>query len=207
MIKFINMVKQKKGLQRYRCQGCQQCFQHEYHYEAHKPSIPKKIIDRAINVSGVRDTSRVLGISATTVIAHLKKLTPSTVNPVVKQLTKKGKPLTIQLFCEMDQQWSFVKSKKNQRWLWYAWSPQLKQILAYHLGSRTHKSAQQLLSRLKDLPIAVYCTDNFSAYRRLLPSSKHLIGKRYTQRIERNNLNFRTHIKRLTRKTICFSTS
>ncbi|PPK65319.1 insertion element IS1 protein InsB [Methylobacter tundripaludum] len=30
-------------------------------------------------------------------------------------------------------------------------------------------------------------------------------GKRNTQKIERKNLNFRTWINRLTRKTICFS--
>ena len=43
------------------------------------------------------------------------------------------------------------------------------------------------------------------AYRRLMPDSKYLIGKDLTQNIERNNLNVRTHIKRLTRKRICFS--
>ncbi len=32
-----------------------------------------------------------------------------------------------------------------------------------------------------------------------------LIGKDQTWKIERKNLNFRTHIKRLNRKTICFS--
>ncbi len=33
------------------------------------------------------------------------------------------------------------------------------------------------------------------------------MGKRHTQKIERKNLNLRTWIKRLTRKTICFSRS
>ncbi|EOU7577892.1 IS1 family transposase, partial [Shigella sonnei] len=32
-------------------------------------------------------------------------------------------------------------------------------------------------------------------------------SKKCTQRIERHNLNLRTHLKRLTRKTICFSKS
>ena len=32
-----------------------------------------------------------------------------------------------------------------------------------------------------------------------------IIGKDNTWKIERKNLNFRTHIKRLNRKTICFS--
>ncbi|EHD3430994.1 hypothetical protein JRB05_004652 [Escherichia coli O124] len=38
-------------------------------------------------------------------------------------------------------------------------------------------------------------------------STSHVISKKCTQRIERHNLNLRTHLKRLTRKTICFSKS
>jgi len=37
--------------------------------------------------------------------------------------------------------------------------------------------------------------------------TKHDVGKRNTQKIERKNLNLRTWVKRLTRKTICFSKS
>ncbi|MBE8082533.1 MULTISPECIES: IS1 family transposase, partial [Enterobacteriaceae] len=40
-----------------------------------------------------------------------------------------------------------------------------------------------------------------------LPKEKHLTGKIFTQRIERNNLTLRTRIKRLARKTLCFSRS
>ncbi|EIY3035071.1 IS1 family transposase, partial [Shigella flexneri] len=36
---------------------------------------------------------------------------------------------------------------------------------------------------------------------------KHLTGKIFTQRIARNNRTLRTRIKRLARKTICFSRS
>lgn len=43
------------------------------------------------------------------------------------------------------------------------------------------------------------------AYTRHLDADKHQVGKRNIQKIERKNLNFRTWIKRLTRKTICFS--
>jgi insertion element IS1 protein InsB len=33
----------------------------------------------------------------------------------------------------------------------------------------------------------------------------HYVGKDQTQQIERKNLNFRTHLKRLNRRTICYS--
>ena len=50
-----------------------------------------------------------------------------------------------------------------------------------------------------------YDTDDWNAYERHLESEAHEIGKTNTQKIERKNLNFRIWIKRLTRRTICFS--
>jgi IS1 family transposase len=42
-------------------------------------------------------------------------------------------------------------------------------------------------------------------YSRQLDAAEHTPGKRHTQKIERRHLTLRTRIKRLTRKTICFS--
>lgn len=49
--------------------------------------------------------------------------------------------------------------------------------------------------------MAFWCTENFSAYD-MLPNEKHITGKLYTQRIERENLNLRNRLKRLNRKTL-----
>jgi len=43
-----------------------------YRYEANRPGVAEKIVAMAMNGSGVRDTGRVLKISATTVVRHLK---------------------------------------------------------------------------------------------------------------------------------------
>ncbi|ALP42727.1 transposase [Aeromonas schubertii] len=50
-------------------------------------------------------------------------------------------------------------------------------------------------------------SDDWGGYAREVPNEMHLTGKIFTQRIERNNLTLRTRIKRLARKTICFSRS
>ena|GEM_PF-2821286 len=68
--------------------------------------------------------------------------------------------------------------------------------------TKTHKSIE---SDPIDSGIKRYYTDDWGAYERHLDADKHEIGKRNTQKIERKNLNFRTWIKRLVRKTICFS--
>ncbi|TNI76938.1 IS1 family transposase, partial [Aeromonas salmonicida] len=50
-------------------------------------------------------------------------------------------------------------------------------------------------------------SDNWDSYAREVPCKIHLTGKIFMQRIERNNLTLRTRLKRLARKTICFSGS
>lgn len=55
--------------------------------------------------------------------------------------------------------------------------------------------------------ISRFFTDDWGAYERHLAPETHVIGKRHTQRIERKPLTLRTRIKRLVRKTICFSKS
>ncbi|BDH31409.1 hypothetical protein TRECRb50_02250 [Escherichia coli] len=50
-------------------------------------------------------------------------------------------------------------------------------------------------------------SDDWGSYAREVAKEKHLTGKLFTQRIARNNLTLRTRIKRLARKTICFSRS
>lgn len=56
---------------------------------------------------------------------------------------------------------------------------------------------------LKPFGINKFYTDHCVTYFRKL--ANHIPGKRNTQKIERKFLTFRTRIKRLARKTICFS--
>ena len=111
----------------------------------------------------------------------------------------------IRLEGEMDEFWSFVQNKSNQRWTWYAIERRSGCILAWHNGKRQDKDFLILWKLLEPFPISCYHTDNWSAYSKYIPPNRHRIGKDRTWKIERKNLNFRTHIKRLNRKTICFS--
>ena len=65
----------------------------------------------------------------------------------------------------------------------------------------------QLKALLEPFGITRYDTDDWGAYTRHLNPDEHNQGKRNTQQIERKHLTLRTRIKRLTRKTICFSRS
>jgi len=78
-------------------------------------------------------------------------------------------------------------------------------VLAYVFGTRKDNVFKQLKSLLSPFGITRFYTDDWGAYERNLEPNQHIVGKRNTQKIERKNLNFRTRIKRLTRRTICFS--
>ena len=106
---------------------------------------------------------------------------------------------------ELDEQWSFVGRKSNQRWLWYAVEHKTNTVLAYVFGRRKDEVFRKLKELLNPFGIQKFYTDDWGAYERNLDESKHEVGKRNTQKIERKNLNFRTWIKRLARKAICFS--
>ncbi|AOM40756.1 IS1-like element transposase [Xenorhabdus hominickii] len=62
----------KAGFPRYYCKDCQKTFQLNSRYNGHKPDMKEKVINMAMNGSGVRDTGRVLGIGINTVIRTLK---------------------------------------------------------------------------------------------------------------------------------------
>ncbi|MBS1528211.1 MAG: transposase, partial [Bacteroidetes bacterium] len=50
-------------------------------------------------------------------------------------------------------------------------------------------------------------TDKLNIYRYIIPAAIHRVSRYGTNKIERKNLGLRTHLKRLGRKTICYSKS
>ena len=72
----VKRGKTSDGKQRYLCTNADctaKTFILDYAYQGWLPDVKKKIIDMAMNGSGIRDTARVLGISQSTVINEIKK--------------------------------------------------------------------------------------------------------------------------------------
>jgi insertion element IS1 protein InsB len=106
---------------------------------------------------------------------------------------------------ELDEMWSYVGKKSCKRWLWHAIDHNTGVILAYTFGSRKDKVFKELKKLLKPFGIQKFYSDDWGAYERNLEKHSHEVGKTNTQKIERKHLTLRTRIKRLARKTICFS--
>lgn len=87
----------------------------------------------------------------------------------------------------------------------YAYCHETGEILAFTMGKRNAETVRNLLLKLKDLSIDYYLTDCWNVFKQTLPYEKHLIGKRFTKAIEGINTFFRVRLRRLMRRTTCFS--
>jgi len=109
------------------------------------------------------------------------------------------------LTSELDEMGSFVQSKAHPRWLWHAIDHHTGTVLAYVFGRRKDDVFLRLQQLLEPFGITKFSTDGWGAYERHLAAEQHQVGKENTQRIESKHINLRTRIKRLVRRTLCFS--
>ncbi|UKO76030.1 IS1 family transposase [Escherichia coli] len=190
--------KSTAGHQRYLCSHCRKTWQLQFIYTASQPGTHQKIIDMAMNGVGCRATARIMGVGLNTILRHFKKLRPQSV-------TSRIQPGSDVIVCaEMDEQWGYVGAKSRQRWLFYAYDRLRKTVVAHVFGERTMATLGRLMSLLSPFDVVIWMTDGWPLYESRLKGKLHVISKRYTQRIERHNLNLR---QRLGRKSLSFSKS
>jgi len=147
---------------------------------------------------GLRSISRLLSIPKSTVSRIL-----------LKEGSKLSKPNNFEIGeeYEVDELRTFVGSKDNECWVCYAINRNTKQVIDFIVGRRTKQNLKKIIDSLLQLyPKRVY-TDKLNSYPGLVPQALHSTRFRGTNYIERNNLTLRTHLKRLNKKTICYSKS
>jgi insertion element IS1 protein InsB len=212
---IVKRGKTATGTQRYLCQNTR-CvrgsFLLNYRNRGCVPEGKQTIIDMRLNASGVRDTARSLHIGPNTVLRELTKKATAlesvntallhTLNPaaVAWDVERAG-----EAEAEMDEMWSFVGHQGNPRWLWHAIDHHTGKVLADVSGRRQDTVFVQLKALLEPFGITRYYTDRWGAYERHVDAEPHTVGKENTQKIESKHINWRTRIKRLVRRTICFS--
>jgi insertion element IS1 protein InsB len=127
-VDVVRYGKQRHGPQRYRCNNTdspRHIFLLHYRNQGRLSAVKQQMVDMALNGSGIRDTARVLRVSPTTVINTLKKK-ESGLQQVNEGLLQRLDAEQVQVIvhkveaAEVDEMWSFVGSKSQQRWLWHA---------------------------------------------------------------------------------------
>lgn len=166
-------------------------------YKAYKKNTNRSIIRLLKEGVGIRGIARLLSISTTTVIRRILRIAKCfRFPPIVKGRTY-----------EVDEIRTFIKRKKKLIWIVYALERTTKQIVSFNIGPRTNNTLKTVINTLELSEARRIYTDKLVNYRHLIKSSIHKTNNYGTNHIERHNLTLRTHLKRLNRKTICFSRS
>ncbi|MDO1782855.1 IS1 family transposase, partial [Escherichia coli] len=90
---------------------------------------------------------------------------------------------------EMDEQWGYVGAKSRQRWLLYAYDRLRETVVANVFGERTMTTLESLMGLLAPFDVMIEMPNGRPLNECSLKGMLHGISKRYTQRIERQNLN------------------
>ena len=194
--KLIKYGKTKNGKQRYKCKICQKTSVEIYHYNAYLSTINSNIIQLTKEGLGIRSTDRYLQISPTTLLKRLLEIASTFIPP---KLTIEDQEF------QVDELRTFHKKLLKPIWITYTFSLHTRKIHTFHVGYRTIEIFKKLLNPIiQTKPTKIY-TDKLNTYRLVIPSALHSTRFRSTNHIERNHLSLRTHLKRLNRKTICYT--
>ena len=190
--------RQRNGAQRYYCKGCSRYQQESYRYRACNGTTNNYIRSLSCESVGIRGISRVLSIAKGTVSSRIQLLAKG-----IGPSSPEEKNVTL----EVDELWTYIGRKENEYWIAYALNRQTRQVVDFVIGKRTKATLKELIDRLLLSNPKTIRTDRLTLYQRIIPKEIHHSGSYCINRIERKNLSIRTHLKRLSRRTICFSRS
>lgn len=188
----------RRGIQRYQCKHCKRHFQE---------SISKHKIN-TYKYEWVRNLTR--EGSSISSISRLLKISKSSVQRIIERIATKIKKLEYQekdQTYEMDELRTYCGNKKNESWVSYAINKTTGKVIAFCVGRRTKENLKKVIDNVLCLQPKKIYTDGLNIYKSLIPETIHKVFEHCTNKIERINLTLRTHIKRLSRKTICFTRS
>lgn len=186
------------GIQKYRCKQCKKYFQETYTYKRCTKEDEKMIVVLNNEGVGICGIARIIGISKANVINKIKQ--------IVLRIKKQNVQETGQEY-EVDEMHTFIGNKKNPCYIIYALNKITRQVIGFAIGARTKENVNKVIELIKVLSPKRIFTDKLPLYSRLIDNSIHIASSYKINHIERFNLTLRIHLKRLNRKTICFSKS
>jgi IS1 family transposase/transposase-like protein len=190
--------RQKNGRQRFYCMNCKKSQQSSYTYSAYNINVLKMIPQLVCESVSIRGIARILKISTVTVMSKIKGIAASILKPAI--------PIHKKVF-ELDELRTYIGNKENQYWVAYALCSETKKVIDFTVGKRSKRTLRTVVNTLLLSGVKTIKTDKLNIYQSLIPKNRHISAAYTINHIERNNLNLRTHLKRLSRRTICFSKS
>jgi insertion element IS1 protein InsB len=175
--------------------------------EAKRTLIERLLLERL----SLRGICRAVGVTLKWLLGFLVQCFGALPDHLHVQSVSCPRDVLIQrLEVEADELASFVQKKAHKQWVWIAMDAKTRQIIAFHVGDRSHTSAEQLWAKIPQAyrQHATFYTDQYVVYAKVIPAAQHrAISKlaRKTNHIERFNNTLRQRVSRLVRDALSFS--
>ena len=187
----------KNRKQQFYCKNCQTRSIDFYTNKAYCKNINSSLIQLTKEGVGIRSTARILKISTTTVLKRIILIAKSI----------KAPPISSGKIYEVDEMRSFISSKSRPIWIVYALQRKTKKVVSFAIGRRTLRTLGTVINTLLLSRAKRIYTDGLRHYKSFVEKNIHCVKRFGTNQIERYNLTLRNSLKRLNRKTICYSKS
>lgn len=194
------------GKQNHQCKCCSRQFvlNNGHTKSEYLKTLVKKALKERLSLRAI---CRIFGVSLSWLQAfaqHFWKQTPFDLGLSPEQVSQIK---NLQVFgIQADELWSFVQKKVNKRWIWVAYDPVHRLVIAYHIGSRGKRAAKEFWAKIPEqLKSCQFETDDWEAYESIIPCDQHKVGKDLTYYIEGFNATIRARVSRLVRKSLSFS--
>lgn len=194
---MIKHGKDSRGKQRYFCRKCKKTEVGYYTYKAYGSGIDQNIISLTKEGIGILSTARLLAVSPTTLLKRIKEIAAKVERPAI----------SIGKTYEVDEMRTFCLRKSKLVWIVYALERENKKVVSFNVGARTNKTLGVVIKALTLSKAKRIYTDKLINYKSLIDRGIHNFKNRSTNHIERMNLNVRTYLKRLNRRTLAYSKS
>lgn len=187
----------KTGSQRYRCGSCKKSFLLWYKQSARIQDISAFVTALLKEGSGIRSIARLTGIGTNIVLRTIRKAAVKIKKP----------PVFFGQSYEMDELKTFIRTKGKKVWVAYAINRVTREVVDFRVGNRSNAVLGVVVNTLLGYHPLSIRTDGLINYKTLIPQVLHQKRPYGINYIERKNLTLRTHLKRLSRRTIAFSKS
>jgi IS1 family transposase len=168
-----------------------------YTYKAYIPNLNQQIIRLTKEGLGIRSTARFLEISSTTLLTRIIRIASKIKQPKI----------ALNQTYQVDELKTYIGNKKRPTWVIYALNSVTKLPVCLKVGRRNKKNLNYIVDTLQLSKAKKIVTDKLPMYQYIINKKLHSTKFRGINHIERNHLTLRTHLKRLNRRSICFSKS
>ncbi len=158
----LNIVKNGtdyKGGQKFHCLDCAAYGMLEPQSRSYPEFIREFVLRTYRERASMRGIERIFGIARQTLARWILEKAGAMPNLADTLETVKTDDVL-----ELDELWSFVRTKNDKRWIWVALCRRTRQVVAYFIGDRSEKSCRALW---KSIPASYKACCSFSDLARL----------------------------------------